>query len=99
MTKAFQPMIEDIQQIKECPDCASPNIVHNMRRDQVICRECGLIYEPLTPIEEAVFEQTHNMRLTAAPASRVRAKKTARKPAKKAAKKAKKKTRTKRRRQ
>jgi len=54
-------MITDIRQILECPDCASPNIVHNMRRDQVICRECGLIYEPLTPKEEERFEKTHNL--------------------------------------
>jgi len=54
-------MITDIRQILECPDCASPNIVHNLRRDQVICRECGLIYEPLTPKEEEKFEQAHNL--------------------------------------
>jgi len=47
-------MVEDIRQIKECPDCASPNIVHNIRKDQVICRECGLIYEPLSPLEDVV---------------------------------------------
>ncbi|MBS3148950.1 hypothetical protein J4219_08815 [Candidatus Woesearchaeota archaeon] len=38
--------------IKECPDCASPNIVHSQDRDQIICRDCGLIYEPLTPVVE-----------------------------------------------
>jgi transcription initiation factor TFIIIB Brf1 subunit/transcription initiation factor TFIIB len=39
----------NIQEIHECPDCASPNIVHNQDREQIICRECGLIYEPLSP--------------------------------------------------
>jgi len=51
----------NIQQIKECPDCASSNIVHNLKREQIICRECGLIYEPLTPVEESIFEKAHHM--------------------------------------
>ena len=53
--------MEDIREIKECPDCASSNIVHNMEREQVVCRECGLIYEPLTPEEEERFEKTHDL--------------------------------------
>ncbi|MBS3124940.1 hypothetical protein J4211_01650 [Candidatus Woesearchaeota archaeon] len=39
----------NLQETHECPDCASPNIVHNQEREQIICRECGLIYEPLSP--------------------------------------------------
>ncbi|MBN1645080.1 hypothetical protein JW851_03510 [Candidatus Woesearchaeota archaeon] len=35
--------------INECPDCASTNIVHGMMRDQVICRDCGLIFEEPVP--------------------------------------------------
>ncbi len=53
--------MEDIRQIKECPDCASSNIVHNLQREQVVCRECGLIYEPLTPDEEERFEAAHDL--------------------------------------
>jgi len=83
-------MITDIRQIKECPDCASSNIVHNIEREQVVCRECGLIYEPLTPAEEEVFEQTHDLTM---PQSG-RAKAT---PAKRTVKKAKPKTAKKRR--
>jgi transcription initiation factor TFIIIB Brf1 subunit/transcription initiation factor TFIIB len=75
-------MIKDIQQIKECPDCASANIVHNIQREQVICRECGLIFEPLVPQIEEVFERTHRM---GAPATRTKAK--AKKPTKSKAKK------------
>ena len=40
----------DITQMNECPDCASTNIVHGMMRDQVICRDCGLIFEELAPM-------------------------------------------------
>lgn len=39
----------DITQMNECPDCASTNIVHGMMRDQVICRDCGLIFEEPVP--------------------------------------------------
>ena len=54
-------MIRDIQQIKECPDCASSNIVHNQAREQIICRECGLIFEPLAPVLEEKFEKAHKI--------------------------------------
>lgn len=37
---------KDIASIEECPDCASTNIVKGTLREQVICRDCGLIFEP-----------------------------------------------------
>jgi transcription initiation factor TFIIIB Brf1 subunit/transcription initiation factor TFIIB len=81
-------MIRSIEQIKECPDCASSNIVHNIEREQVICRECGLIYEPLTPAEEETYEKAHDLTMRgismARPAVKANAKKIAKaKPAKK----------------
>ena len=70
-------MIKDIRQVTECPDCASSNIVHNLQREQVICRECGLIYEPLTPAEETKFEQSHDLTMPqSAKPSKTAAKKT-----------------------
>lgn len=39
---------KDIRSMNECPDCASMNIVHGMR-EQIICRDCGLIFEPFAP--------------------------------------------------
>lgn len=36
----------DLTTIDECPDCASQNIVFSRDREQVICRDCGLIFEP-----------------------------------------------------
>jgi len=44
-------MIKDINDIKECPDCASTNLVYSQMREQVICRECGLVYEPMIPLD------------------------------------------------
>ena len=71
----------NIKEITSCPDCGSTNIIHGTVREQIICRDCGLIFEPLAPgIEE-------KMPLTA-PAPKKEAKaakklKTAKKKAKK----------------
>jgi hypothetical protein len=48
-------MPSDIYAVKECPDCASMDIIYNDRRQQVICKSCGLIYEPLTPQAEEKY--------------------------------------------
>lgn len=48
-------MVKDIYEIKECPDCASMSVIYNERRQQVVCKSCGLIYEPLTPKEEETY--------------------------------------------
>ena len=51
----------DITKIKECPDCGSSNITKNKEKQQVICKDCGLIYEPFTEIvgvEKAAKEKT-----------------------------------------
>jgi transcription initiation factor TFIIIB Brf1 subunit/transcription initiation factor TFIIB len=54
-------MIRDIHEVTECPDCASSNIMYETKLDQIICRECGLIYEPLTPVEEERYERAHDL--------------------------------------
>lgn len=46
---------KDIREINECPECASPNIIHNEAKQQVICSDCDMIYEPLTPTEDAAY--------------------------------------------
>ena len=58
-------MIKDISEVKECPDCASDNIVKSKDLDQVICKDCGLVFEPLDPETEAVFEKTHDVTMGA----------------------------------
>ncbi len=40
-------MVSEIHKIKECPDCGSNNLVYKDDIDQVICKDCGLIYETL----------------------------------------------------
>lgn len=54
-------MIRDIHEVKECPDCGSDNIHYSDSRDQIICRDCGLIFEPLVPEDEETFESTHSL--------------------------------------
>ncbi len=78
--------MEDLQKIKECPDCASTNILHSQIRDQVICRDCGLIFEPLVLDVESKLEK--NRRLKGKPSKPSKpAKKAKLAPKKKAAKK------------
>ena len=49
-------MVSNIKEITECPDCGSTNLVYNEEKSQVICKDCGLIYEPLTPKEEKKYD-------------------------------------------
>ncbi len=50
-------MIQDIKEVKECPECGSVEITHNERKQQVICRACGMIFEPMAPEREEKFEK------------------------------------------
>jgi len=77
----------DIKEITSCPDCGSTNIIHGTMRDQIICRDCGLIFEPLAPVVE------EKMPLTKPKPKKHR--KTKIKPKKKVKKKAKKKVKKK----
>lgn len=38
-------MAKDIHTIKECMQCGGTNIIYNDKRREVICQDCGLIYE------------------------------------------------------
>ena len=41
---------KNLDRINFCPDCGSENIVRNEREQLVICKDCGLIYEPFVVI-------------------------------------------------
>ncbi len=73
---------DHLQSINECPDCASENIVHSAMRDQVICKECGLVFEPFTPVEAPATAVRPVVAKRAKPAKKAKAKKA--KPARKA---------------
>ena len=50
-------MIKDIKEVKECPECGSTNIIYNEKKQQVTCRDCGMIFEPMAPETEEKFEK------------------------------------------
>lgn len=56
-------MIENVCELNECPECGSTNIICNQQRNQLICRDCGLIYEPMAPEKEEQFERVSGMRM------------------------------------
>ena len=43
----------------ECPECGSNNVLYNKKRQQIVCKDCGDIFEELTPDEEKKFEKAH----------------------------------------
>ncbi len=75
----------NLTNIKECPDCASVNILFSQAREQVICRECGLIFEPFVA-EEPLVKPRSAVSSQRAKKSAVKSKPASKsKPAKKAA--------------
>ena len=78
--RKLQNMIKDISKLKECPECGSMNIICSRQREQIICRDCGLIYEPMAPAREEQFERVSGIRKIGRgikkAASRLRRKKT-----------------------
>ena len=43
----------------ECAECGSKNVHYNKKTQQIICRDCGAIFEELIPEEEKKFEKAH----------------------------------------
>jgi transcription initiation factor TFIIIB Brf1 subunit/transcription initiation factor TFIIB len=54
-------MIRDVKDVKACPECGSANIVCNEDKQQVICKDCGAIYEPLTSKDEKNLEDASDV--------------------------------------
>ena len=44
----------------ECVECSSKNVHYNKEKQQIVCRDCGAIFEELTPKEEKQFEKAHD---------------------------------------
>jgi transcription initiation factor TFIIIB Brf1 subunit/transcription initiation factor TFIIB len=38
-------MPKDIRMVKECPQCAGTNLIYDEKKREVICKDCGLIYD------------------------------------------------------
>ncbi|MFH0867721.1 MAG: TFIIB-type zinc ribbon-containing protein [Candidatus Woesearchaeota archaeon] len=46
----------------ECAECGSKNVYYNKKVQQIVCRDCGAIFEELAPKEEKQFEKAHNQK-------------------------------------
>ena len=51
----------EMKDVKECPECGSSNIVYNEKKDQIVCNDCGMIFEELTPEQEKKFEKASDV--------------------------------------
>ena len=40
-----------------CAECGSDNVIYDRERDQLICNDCGSIFEELIPDEEERYEE------------------------------------------
>ena len=44
----------------ECAECGSGNVNYSKKTQQIVCKDCGAIFEELTPAEEKKFEKAHD---------------------------------------
>lgn len=42
---------KSVSRRKECPDCGSPNVIYEATTEQLICHDCGSIFEEFTGVE------------------------------------------------
>jgi ribosomal protein S27E len=42
-----------VKRRKACPDCGSRNIMFDTETEQLICHDCGLLFEELVEVEGA----------------------------------------------
>jgi ribosomal protein S27E len=50
-----------ISRRKDCPDCGSTNIIFDPETEQLICQDCGLIFEELPPDLNKKYEQVDEL--------------------------------------
>ena len=44
----------------ECAECGSRNVRYNEENQQIICKDCGAIFEEMAPEREKQFEKAHD---------------------------------------
>lgn len=54
-------MAIDLKKVKACPECGSSNIIHNKKRDEILCKSCGLLFTELTPEQEKKFKKASDV--------------------------------------
>ena len=56
-TEEKAQQIKGVKRRKDCPDCGSTNVIFDPETEQLICQDCGLIFEELPPDVEKKYEQ------------------------------------------
>lgn len=51
----------ELKDVKACPECGSSNIIHNEKKNKIICKECGAITSELTPEMQKKFEKASDV--------------------------------------
>jgi len=46
----------------ECAECGSKNVRYNKKAEQIICLDCGAIFEEMAPAREKQFEKAHDQK-------------------------------------
>ncbi|MBW2972156.1 hypothetical protein KY359_03930 [Candidatus Woesearchaeota archaeon] len=51
------PVSREVKRRKDCPDCGSINIIFDPETEQLICQDCGAIFEELPPDMEKRYAE------------------------------------------
>lgn len=51
----------NLSKVKQCPECGSDNIIYKKKEDEIVCKDCGLIFSELTPEQEKKFEKASDV--------------------------------------
>ena len=51
----------ELSKVKQCPECGSNNIIYKKEEDEIICKDCGMIFSELTPEQEKKFEKASDV--------------------------------------
>jgi len=54
-------MAIDLKKVKACPECGSDDIIYNKKREEILCRSCGLIFTELTPEQEKKYKRVSDV--------------------------------------
>jgi ribosomal protein S27E len=52
-----EPVKRSVKRRKDCPDCGSANIVFDPETEQLICQDCGSIFEELPEDTAKAYEE------------------------------------------
>ncbi len=50
-----------IEDQKLCPECGSDNIIYKRKDDEIVCKDCGMIFSGLAPDDEKQFEDASDV--------------------------------------